>query len=385
MSQRLWNLLPSDSWFCKWGELWPTIESPDTYQLFCAMSAMGAVLGRRCWFDNDIFQIYPMLNLLFIGPSGVGKSTSIMHMAKPLLQSLQPQWQPQIISSGTKEKIHEDLFANPKSILIASELANFFSKEKYKEGLIPYVTQLLDYEDQVEIRTKGGGIITVEKPSVTIMGGSTVEWLQEQLPDSAGTGGFLARFLIVAEEHKGRRVPLPGLHLEPKKRVELDARRTRVFWEFGKLVEKIPQGIIPLQDYEAADIFSYWYSNLQPEVGYLAPFVERSREFVLRMAMLVALSCDRHEIETQDIESAISLYEVATTRLKGVVIPMSGDGRMLAAVLKAIGNQEMTPRELYAGLSSMATDKRIDMLVSSLINSGALVQAKDGKLRRVRK
>ena len=380
----LQTLLPKDSWFQRWLSIWPTVESPATYQLFCGMSAMGSILGRRCWFDNDIFLIYPMINLLLIGPSGIGKSTAI-NLAKKLIAEQRADIQPSIISSGTKEKIHEDLIIRPKALLIASELANFFNKAKYQEMLIPYVTQLLDYEDSVELRTKGGGVLVITNPAVTVMGGSTVEWLQEQLPESAGTGGFLARFLLIAEEFKGRRVPLPGMHLTPKERLDLEVERRKTFNELGRILSLIPPGAIALQSYEAADIFSYWYTNQRPEAGYLAPFIERSREFVLRMAMLIALSRSQHEIEAEDIQSAIALYEIATSRLKSVVVPLSLDGKLLAAVLKAVGGQEMTHKQLYSALSAMAPANRIDTLIESHLRSGALTATPEGKLRRTRR
>ena len=346
---------------------------------------MGAALGRQCWFDNDVFKVYPMLNLLLIGPSGIGKSTCINNLTRVLLMTLKPdEGRPAIIGSGTREKIHEDLVVSPKALLIASELANFFNKAKYMEGLIPYVTQLLDYEDEVETRTKGGGITIIRNPSVTVIGGSTIEWLQEQLPDSAGTGGFLARFLIIAEETKSKRVPLPGLALTPKMRVDLQVKRNKAFWEFREIISHAPEGPLPLQSYEVADFFSDWYVNQKTEAGYLAPFVERSREIVLRLSMLIALSKYSHEIELEDVKSAVALYNIATMRLKSVVVPMSADGKLLLAVLKTIGNQEMSYKKLYAAMASTATDRRIDALVDSHLRSGALIRTPEGNLRRNR-
>lgn len=375
------HLLPKDSWFREWLELWPTIESPETYQLFAGMSAMGAALGRRLWFDNDVFRVYPMLNLLLIGPSGIGKSTVMTYLAGALFKALPFDHRPTIISSGTKEKIHLDLSATPKAVVMASELANFFNKSKYMEGTIPYFTQLLDYEDQVELRTKGSGIVVITNPSVTVMGASTVEWLQDQLPDSAGTGGFLARFLIIAEEYKGKRVPLPGLALEVRERTTLDLRRAKVINDFVRLVDSAPAGPIPLESYDVADTFAYWYMNQKPEIGYLAPFVERSREIVLRLSTLLALSCGRSVIKNEDVSSAIALYHAATIRLKTVVVPMSVDGKLLLAVLRTLGRGSMTREELYSAMSSIATDKRIDLLVDSHLRSGALTLV-DGKLKR---
>jgi len=200
------DCLPQDSWFRDWMAIWPTAESSKSFLLFSAMAMLGACLGRRVWLDQDIHQVRPMINLLLIGPSGIGKSSAVK-IAKRLLPFVSEMERPQFFEGGsTKEKLHEDLAVQPKAIIFASELAAFFSKEKYKENLIPYVTQLLDYEDVIELRSKSGGIVPVHYPAVSILGASTLEWLQDQLPDSAVSGGFLARFLILNEEAKGQRV-----------------------------------------------------------------------------------------------------------------------------------------------------------------------------------
>src|SRR5271169_1329093 len=198
--------LPKDSFFLRWVRAWPTAEAPHSFILFSAMSMLGAALGRRVYFDLDAHILYPMLNLLLIGPSGIGKSTSITRLGIPLVRGLPDSLRPYIIEGKTTpEALHDELIVEPHAIVFASELANFFSKAKYMEDMIPYVTQLLDYEQSVPRRLRGQ-LLEVKNPSVTIVGGSTVEWLQDQLPNSASTGGFLARFLIVKEEHKGQRV-----------------------------------------------------------------------------------------------------------------------------------------------------------------------------------
>src|ERR1700744_664420 len=184
MDLKIPDCLPEDSWFRRWMEIWPTSESPKSFLLFSAMSMLGACLGRRVWLDQDIHQVRPMLNLLLIGPSGIGKSSAVK-VAKRLLPFVPAEHRPQFIEGGsTKEKLHADLVHEPKAILFAPELAAFFSKEKYKENLIPYVTNLLDYEDTIELRTKRDDIVVVHMPSVSILGASTLDWLHDQLPDS---------------------------------------------------------------------------------------------------------------------------------------------------------------------------------------------------------
>src|SRR5271157_3052341 len=293
-------VLPKESMVKRWVEAWPLAEAPTSFLIFSAFSMLGAALGRNVWWSLDAHTLYPMLNLLLIGPSGIGKSTSILKIGKPLIDNIPEDLSPAFIGGkATPEKLHADLVISPKTLIFASELANFFSRSKYMEDMIPYVTQLLDYEPTVERRTIGGQLQVVHKPAVTIVGGSTVEWLQDQLPDSAASGGFLARFLIVKEDFRRQRIHDPESMMSRSQKRELIISREECFNSMRKIVQ-YSAGPIKFADFEANDKYGYWYHTQQPETGALSPFSARAGEFVLRLAMLGALSCGRTRVTTQD-------------------------------------------------------------------------------------
>lgn len=345
------------------------------------MSAFGASIGRGCWFPKDFHKVYPMLNILLIGSSGIGKSTSL-GMGLELLNGLPFDARPQVIKGkATKEKIHEDLMVEPHAVLVASELANMFSKERYMEGMIPYVTQLLDYEPTCEIRTKGGKIQIINNPAVTIVGGSTVQWLQDELPDSAGAGGFLARFFIVKEDHKFQRVADPETQLTPTQWESLQLQRARAYDNFFQLTQ-MHRGKVGYRDYAAKDIYDLWYNTQMPETGHLAPFSARAGEFVTRLAMILALSSGTDRVRDIDLQSAISLYNYSAKKLQEVVVPFSADGKLLAECLKCIGTQPISEADLKHAMRNQTIGTKVDQLVTSLIQSRDIVRLPDGRLRR---
>src|SRR5271168_5182228 len=190
--------------------VWPLAEAPKSYILFSGMAMLGAALGRSVWISLDIHTVFPLMNLLLIGPSGIGKSTALRDIAADhLINALPENQRPNLLTGkSTKEAIHQDLMVEPKSIILASELANLFSKEKYNEGMIPYFTDLLDLAP-ARVRTKSGGNMIIQRPECCVMGGSTKQWLQDMLPSTAGEGGFLPRFLIVKEDYKFQRIADP--------------------------------------------------------------------------------------------------------------------------------------------------------------------------------
>jgi hypothetical protein len=349
--------------------IWPLAEPPKSYILFAAMSMMGGILGRSVYFGQDFRRLYPMLNLLLIGPSGIGKSTAI-EMAEPLVYGLPKIEQPQIIKGTTPEKLHADLLPNPHAFLIASELANFFNKQDYNSALVPYVTELLDYKP-VEKRTKGGGTIRIEEPTVTVIGGSTVDWLQGQLPDAAVAGGFLARFLIVGEEHKGQSVASPEDSMSVREFAELQEERAGVFADFHALIGAY-NGQVRFKDYGALDAYTTWYSSHSPVNGHLAPFAARANEFVKRLSIILALSACRHQIIEDDIECAIKLYKYTESKLQEIVVPMSASGKMLSLVMSAIGQGASTEQEVCQAMRNYTTAQETSKFLTSLITSGDL-------------
>lgn len=362
---KLLECIPGDSWFLRWCDCWPTAEPPKSYILFAGMMMLGAALGRKIWYNQDFRKLWPMLNLLLIGPSGIGKSTAI-YMARKLLESIPKVEQPQFIVGGaTPEALHKDLLPNPHAVLFASELANFFNRQKYMEGMIPYCTELLDY-GAVEKRTVHGGMIRIEEPSVTVVGGSTVEWLQEQLPDSATAGGFLARFLIVSEEHKGQRVACPELAMTTKQWVELERLRAQVFNEFYECLHTTT-GNVPFKDYGALDAYSTWYTAHDAVTGHLAPFAARAGEFVLRLSMLLAISRHNPTISAEDIQAAIELHGYCENKLQQVVVPFTQAGKMQNMVLQAVGDGGATDVQIKQAMRNFCTSQDTEKMLQSLL------------------
>lgn len=374
--------IPKESWFAQWMKVWPLSEPPKSYILFSGMAMLGAALGRRVYLDLDVHRLYPLMNLLLIGPSGIGKSTALRDMAlRYLVEGLPIDEQPQVIKGKTtKEALHADLMTNPHSIIMASELANLFSKEKYQEGMIPYVTDLLDLEP-ARIRTKSGGSLVVPKPECCILGGSTKAWLQDMLPSNAGEGGFLPRFFIVKEDNKFQRVADPRRMMTEKQREALEVQRVEVQLGFRRLLDS-QHGLIDFEDYEASDQYAYWYNTFLPDSGALAPFAARAGAHVLRLALLCAISCRRNSITAADVRAGICLHGYAQKKLSEVIIPMSPAGKNLNRLLDLLGDARMSDIELRRAMRNHCGATDTDRMIQDLIKSREVV-LEEGKFRRV--
>ncbi|MDE1767327.1 MAG: hypothetical protein KGI27_13800 [Thaumarchaeota archaeon] len=300
-----------------------------------------------------------------------------------LLTQAAKTWENQIISCGPNR---ENSLAKVESVLFIGEqevvTLETDTHTLITEGYYTHNTALLNYPDVVELRTKHEGITKIDKPSVTIMGGSTPEWLQDQLPDSATTGGFLARFFIVFEEYKFRRIALPGLAMGREAKRALEDKRDQVIREFGTLVTAA-SGEMVFSDWTAIDEYTKWYNEYRPESGFLSPFAARAGEFILRLACLCAISRKHSRIDRYDIRFSIRFYELCARKLGRVVIPFSPDGKLLDQVLHSIGQREMSQVEIRRAMRNVASAHRVDLLVDSLLASEDLVRLKNGQLRRL--
>lgn len=284
-----------------------------------------------------------------------------------------------MIHGSTPEKLHSTLSENPHGILIASELANFFNKQKYMEGMIPYVTELLDYR-AVERRTVGGGLVRVEEPAVTVVGGSTVEWLQDQLPDSAGAGGFLARFFICKEEYKGHKDGLP-LFVARAERDKREALRSKALSEFPRYIEAYV-GEFGWYDWDVAESYSFWYANHKPETGLLSPFSARAGEFVIRLSMIVAMSSGHAGIMQDDLDCGLEVYALMLRKLQTVVVAFTPQGKMLEKVLQALSYGPRTEVELRRSMRNFCSSRDVDALITSLLASNDIYKLTSGSFAR---
>ena len=360
---------------------WAPTEPPRSFLLFAGMAMLGASLGRRVHFELDVHRVYPLMNLLLIGPSGIGKSTALRDIALEHLITPLPEapTKPMVITGKTtKEALHQDLMTNPHSIILASELANLFSKEKYQEGMIPYVTDLLDLA-ATRVRTKGGGSLVIQRPECCILGGSTKEWLQEMLPNTSSEGGFLPRFLIVKEDHKFQRIADPMRFLTEKQRRDLALLRDKTAREFYHITAAA-NGKFDFEDYEASDFYNFWYQTYQPESGALAPFAARAGAHVLRISLLVAISRFAGAISRRDLEAGVGLYAYTQRRLAEVVVPMSASGKLMSKFFDALGGEWRTPIDLRRAMRNHCSGAEVDRMIRELeVNKEIVYDDRDGQ------
>ena len=222
----------------------------------------------------------------------------------------------------------------------------------------------------------------IQKPECCFVGGSTKEWLQEMMPHNSGEGGFLPRFLIIKEDHKFQRIADPSRALSDREHLELATFRQKVFYDFSRLVQGAT-GRYDFEDFEASDAYSYWYQTFMPETGMLAPFAARAGAHVLRLALLLSISCYRDSITVVDVETAIKLYAYTGKKLQEVIVPMSPQGKLHNKVLDILANESMSSVQLRRAMKNYCGATDTDRLLQNLIMSKEIA-LDEGHYRRTR-
>jgi hypothetical protein len=216
-------------------------ECPLFYHRWCALSGIGAVLGRNYFIQHGHFTINPNMYVMLIGSPGTRKSTAIK-----IMKSL-------VVASGytytsadktTKEKflldLHEqneqDEGANildtnlwgsgkdnainlpPAEMYIAADEFNDFIGNGNIE-FISLLGSLWDYNGVYENKIKNGKSVYVNNPTISILSGNTPTGFALAFPVEILGQGFFSRLLLVYGESTGKRItfpepPSPELKLE---------------------------------------------------------------------------------------------------------------------------------------------------------------------------
>lgn len=263
----------------------------------------------------------------------------------------------------------------------AQELTAFFGKGEYQQTMLAGMTNILSCGDKVDISTKGsmvdkeGGYnkkgLFVYAPTITMHGGSTVEWLHKQMPDGTLEGGFLGRFLIICEEYPAKQIPLIKLGLSNEEIKNI--RGYLDLWHTGlhKLETEVkakPQELFILP--EAEDMYSNWYHNRFKLFSHaVLPYANRSRDMVLRLAMLMAISRGHTKfIEAADMDFAIELIKEVATKIDKVVIPPARTAVIAMRIMEMLPcgedmlfeilGQRHAPRDLIEALELLKKSNR---------------------------
>jgi hypothetical protein len=291
------DYLPTSGWLGKYLKFTEGLEICPRFRFFSACVVLGAAINNKVWIQRGdeglLPKLFPNLWAVLLAPPGRGHKTTAINMAvnalseacedvRVLADKLTPEYLVKALSAPvTKKDIIRIGPRDATGLIKAPEMSVFFGRQQYNVGLVSLITDLYDYRPKWTGGTIGRGGEVLLNVCISILAGSTPQWLQRMLPEDAFTGGFMSRFVIV-EMPPGyfKKVPHPR---KPK-----DVEWKHIVNELHEL-----SGIRGIAEWGpgAVEAYDKCYEELLP-VGdpQQDAYRERVAEQILKIAMLLAIS-----------------------------------------------------------------------------------------------
>ena len=306
--------LPKNGWLGKYLNYTQGLEFCPRFRFFSSASVLGAAINNKAWIqrgDEDLLpKLFPNVWVLLLAPPGRGHKTSAINMptnclmeACPDVRILADKLTPEYLVKGLSAPVTkgERIRIGPRDatgLIKAPEVSVFFGRQQYNVGLVSLITDLYDYREEWRGGTIGRGGETLKNVCISILGGSTPDWLQCMLPQDAFTGGFMSRFVIVE---------LPTAYF---KRITEPKRPKDISWaEIVSGLSEISRqkGVITWGKGSKEAYDKYYQASAPTGNTQRDAYRERETEQILKISMLLAISVKRMELSGNDIDQAANI------------------------------------------------------------------------------
>lgn len=194
-------------------------ESHQHYHLWSALSAISALLGRKCFLPQGSYTIYPQLYTIIVGEAAARKTTA-MNIAKRLVKEVGTV--PVAPTSSSREALIDFMskcgqvkysvknqeYIYHQAAAFASEFDTFVGGQHVNKSLITFMTDIWDENPYTDL-TRKNGLVEVPEPFFTIVGCCVPAWFETSIKGDLITGGFTRRTVFVFEEEMDHLEPWP--------------------------------------------------------------------------------------------------------------------------------------------------------------------------------
>jgi len=357
------------------------LESPEIFQVWCALVALSAAAQRKVWLDYDgLFQVSPNIYVCLVSPPGMCSKDTAMNKVRDLLDPISTIKTKS--DSITKEKIFAYMseittqfpLENHKLRAIVHSSLTIFASEMsmlLKHGDRDFVSALNNlYNTQPTFRhsTKHNSESIVIKPYLTILAGTTPDWMRVNIQEDFLEGGLSSRLVPVFSDTP--KPPNPRPQVSPEGRAAL-----------GRLVSRLETitqigGEFRITE-DTWPYYSAWYKDHHsktPKNPILGPYWWRKRTHLLKLSMLVSLaSRDDLLIKREDIDQALAILELTEPVIERAY---QGVGRnLLSSMAQNVLDQiiragKIKLSELYELNYHQINDKELKEILQVLTNMG---------------
>ena len=370
------TLLPATSFLADYLRLHTHTEVPDLFALWCGLSCISAVLQRRVWLDMGTYTIYPNMFVVLVAQSGRCRKSTSIDIATGLLDRLDPRLNV-LPNKTTAEAIIGRLKNKPGEpavgYLAADELSTFLNRRSYDAGIAELLIPLYDCKNRFEYETKIRGKETLEHVCLSILAGSTVEWIRNAIPPDAIGGGLTSRMIFVFVEK-----PPPPVAI-----TSFDETKIHLMDKLPKELETIRllSGAVTLTP-EAWDYYSKEYNRFYDKSEFynmptLSGYASRRSVHMLKLSILFAapeaIGCI--VVHPRHLDGAKTLLEQVERSMPKVLMLITANekGHVIDLVLSLIGkNGGIKRADLIHAMAHRIDMIELDRMLETLTHSNQI-------------
>jgi hypothetical protein len=290
----------------------PTTEASDAFHFAAFLQVFGCAIGRRLHVYHAGRQ-FPNFYICLVGRSGLTRKDTTWSRAEDVLNNLHARSEEELSPSfkavrglRSYEGLLDELAGERKVRLIQlGELLSLLAKAKQESlgNIIPALTELYDMKDIINPPVHQKDVQPAREPFLSIIAGTTQDWLQKALTERDVYGGFANRWLYFYGLPKD---PMPN---PPK----VDpGKRNRLVQELNQIrnwSEDVPNGEITISD-EANALFEDYYLDYYrrcQQPGLIPNLIVRIQDFIWKIALLYAADTMSETLSKEHLEAAMAV------------------------------------------------------------------------------
>ena len=354
-------------------------EPPPNYHAWSAISAISALLGKKCQIPQGHFTVFPQLYIILVGSAGMRKS-SAMNIAKNILRLVETV--PIAADSGSREGLIDDMAGNRveysyggknmaywQSAAFVTEMKEFLGASHLNDRIVSFLTTIWD-ENIFKERTRKGGTVIINNPYFSILGCCTPGWMNENLKEDVITDGFSRRTIFVLED------TLNCLNSWPESTPSDFETLAKLVLE-AKRINKI-QGTFELSQ-PARQIYDQQYYKMREQAEQhgekVQSYFTSKHILALKLAMCLSAGLNDSLLVTEDVMKTVFIFLEQSERALDTVFAGVGRNELKSLVekglqrIRATGRAGMTKAEFlrvcYDDMKKIEVDEAWEVLMST--------------------
>lgn len=361
-------------------------EAPTSFHFWTGVATIASALRRRVWFDQVHYKLIPNFYIILVAPPGVATKSTTVGLGRKLLTGIKGvyfgpdsmTWQG--LGSVFKEAGQyfgpetERIYTMPIACY-TSELGTFLRPDD--NGLVSFLTDVWDGRENYIHRTREEtNAIILERPCITLLGGTTPQWITTHFPAELLNEGLGSRVVFVFADKKQQLVAYP------ERRPDYDQLGDDLKADLISISEL--QGIFHLAP-EARTWGTQWYADLHKKEkpssmandqydGYFS----RKQSHLHKLAMILSVA------ERDDLIITEEHLKEADMHLRDNELPMSRlfnnvhiapESKRLGVILSILNSSggSLTSKQLILACVGRMTSHEYHETIKFAILSGALV------------